>query len=122
MKETKVFYSFLLILVGVFVLVYYSRYIFPIMRHDEYFVDGNGEIHNKDCPYKSVPWFTKKASKYDFIKQKGQVCCNECFSRYDEEKMDALHQFNVEDRISFLRANGAPQEYIDNELSHYAID
>lgn len=56
------------------------------------------------------------------MKMKGQKYCNECFLIYDEEKMDALHQFNVEQRISFLRGHGASQEYIDNELNHYSTD
>lgn len=122
MSDSKIYYLFLLILFGVCALVHYSRTIFPIMDYDEYFVDKYGTIHNKDCSYKSVPWFTKKESKYDFIKKKGQKYCQECISSFDEEKMEDLHQLNVEHRILYLRSRGATQEYIDKELERYADD
>lgn len=64
------------------------------MDDDEYFVDKNSIIHNNCCPYKSVPWFTAKKSKYDFIQREDQQFCKECFSNKEIQKMMQLNEFN----------------------------
>lgn len=122
MGDTKAYCLFVLVLFGIGEFATNFRTIFPIMDYDEYFVDKYGTIHNKNCPYKSVPWFTKKEPKYDIMRKKGQRYCNECVSAFDEGKMEDLHLFNVENRMSYLRSRGATQEYIDKELNKYADD
>lgn len=118
--KMKAYLLFLSSLLVISFFYNYSHTIFPVMEYDEYFVDENGVIHNKSCQYRSVPWFTTKPNKYDFIKMKGQEFCDECFSRLEISKMNMLHEYNIQERINHLKGSGAPEEYIDNELERYA--
>ena len=119
MKYSKAYGLFLFALaVGIAVMSCADR-IFPVMSDDEYFVDENGIIHNNRCPYRHVPWFTSKKSKYDFMKETEQEFCNECFTHEEERKMMLLHGINLNNEALRLERLGASEEYINERLMKY---
>lgn len=119
MSDRKVYYTFLVVLFVGLTIASCAHTIFPIMRHDEYFVDENETIHNKNCPYKSIPWFTSKPSKYDFMKMPQQEFCRECFIDEEIDKLMTIHDCNIENEISRLKRVGADEEYIKTKLGKY---
>lgn len=122
MKDSRTYYLFLGILVFVVIVCSYVHTIFPVMDDDEYFVDENNVIHNTPCPYKGVPWFTKKQSKYEFIKNGDWEFCNECFSEDEISKLMMLHECNIELYIDNLLHKGASTEYIDSKLEEMKLE
>lgn len=88
------------------------------MGDDKYFVDKYGNIHGDNCPYKSIPWFSKKYSKYDILIKKDQEICRECLL-YEEDKLWELHYINLELRKKYLRINGATEDYIEKKMQEY---
>lgn len=122
MSDTKVYAIFILALLAVATIIGYSHTIFPVMDDDEFFVDKNDVIHNGGCPYKGVPFFTTKRSKYEFIKERDWVFCNECFSKAEISKLMMLHDCNVEVFIDRLQKAGASTEYIDNRLEEMGLE
>lgn len=119
MSDRKVYYAFLIVLFGGLIITSCARTIFPIMGYDEYFVDENEIIHNKNCPYKNAPWFTNKPSKYDFMKMPQQKFCRECFIDEEINKLMMIHDCNIENEISRLERAGADEEYIKTKLEKY---
>lgn len=116
--ESKTFCKIICILVIVVTIISNVSFIFPFMSDDEYFVDKYGNIHGDKCPYKEVPWFTQKHSKYDIIIKSDQEICRECLL-YEEDKLMELHYINIEEEIKGLQLNGADDEYIENRLKQY---
>ena len=88
------------------------------MGYDKYFIDEYGYIHGKNCPYRKVPWFTKKHSKYDILIEKEQEICRECLF-LEEDKLWELHSINLELKQSSLRYNGASEDYIQKKIKLY---
>lgn len=121
-NDTKVYILFVCALCVVAIIVANAHTILPVMDDDEFFVDENKMIHNKHCPYKSVPWFAEKKSKYDFIKLADWDFCDECFSKNEISKLMTLHHCNVELYIERLHRNGATEEYIDNRLKEMKLE
>lgn len=117
-SDTKTYFKFLGILAIVVIITSNASFIFPFMGDDKYFVDKNGFIHDNHCPYKEVPWFTHKHSKYDFIMKTDQEICRECLL-LEEDKLMQLHYINIEEEIKRLLLNGADDEYIKNRLKTY---
>lgn len=118
MTDAKTYYKFFVILAVVAILIYLLPTILPIMDDDEYFVDKNGIIHGDNCPYKSVPWFTQKYSKYNILIKQDQEICKECLLP-EEDKLWDLHYINLELKNLSLRRNGAPEDYIKQKLKLY---
>lgn len=119
MSERKTFYKFLTLLILELIIVSNAHTIFPIMNDYEYFVDKNDIIHNNACPYRSVPWFTRKQSKYVFMKTHRQEFCNECFIDDEIGKLMIIHYCNIKNEISRLKRYGADEEYIRTTLEKY---
>ena len=117
-NDTKTYLKFLCILAIVVIIIFGASFIFPFMSDDEYFVDKYGNIHGNKCPYKEVPWFTTKHSKYDLIIKSDQEICKECLL-YEEDKLMELHYINIEEEIKGMQLNGADDEYIENRLKQY---
>jgi len=112
-------WKYVLLVFGIIVILEFPyTTVFPIMGEDEYFVDEYGCIHDKHCPYKDVPWFTVKHRKYDFIRMKGQDICKECLL-LEEEKLNTLHEINIEREVLRLKRAGASDDYINNKLEQY---
>lgn len=88
------------------------------MDDDEYFIDEYGNIHGDNCPYKSIPWFTKKYSKYDILIKEDQEICSECLL-FEEDKLYMLHRVNLKDEILRLKRGGATEDYIKNRMQEY---
>lgn len=122
MSDTKVYAIFVIALFVVAAIIGYGYIIFPVMDDDEYFVDKNDVIHNNRCPYRDVPFFTTKRSKYEFIKEGDWVFCNECFSKDEISKLMMLHDCNVELYIDRLQKAGASTEYIEKELEKMGLE
>ncbi len=122
MSDTKVYAIFILALLAVATIIGYSHTIFPVMDDDEFFVDKNDVIHNNRCPYKEVPFFTTKRSKYEFIKERDWGFCNECFSKDEVSKLMMMHECNVKMYIDRLQRAGASTEYIDNKLEEMGLE
>ncbi len=118
MSDTKVYFSFLGILLAGYLLIANSTTIFPFMDDDEYFVDEQENIHGCNCPYRSTPWFTRKHSKYDILIEKDQEICRECLL-YEEDKLWELHYINLELKEKSLKINGASEDYIKNKMQEY---
>lgn len=119
MNDKKVYYSFIVFVIAIITVMSYARAIFPIMQYDEYFIDKNGIIHNKSCPYKSIPWFSKKFSKYDFMKENQQEFCNECFIDEEIEKLMILSEINLDNEALRLKQAGASDDYIITKLAKH---
>lgn len=119
MSDKKVYYTFLGFLAVVIAVMSYARVIFPIMGDAEYFVDKNNIIHNKNCPYKNVPWFTAKHNKYNFIKETEQEFCDECFLDEEVYKLKVLSEINLADEALRLERAGASKDYIETKLGKY---
>lgn len=119
MSGKKVYYIFFAILVVGLIITSYARTIFPIMGYDEFFVDENEIIHNKSCPYKDIPWFTKKQGKYDFMKEPQQEFCRECFLDEEIDKLLMIHDYNIKNEELRLKRAGANEEYIKAKLGEY---
>lgn len=117
-SDTKTYFKFLGILAIVVIITSNASFIFPFMGDDKYFVDKNGFIHDNHCPYKEVPWFTHKHSKYNILIKADQEICHECLL-FEEDKLIMLHCANIEHFVFCLRANGAPEGYIENKLKDY---
>ena len=94
------------------------HFVLPIMEDDEYFVDENCIIHSDNCPYKGVPWFAQKFSKYEILIKKGEEICNECLLQ-EEDKLWDLHYINLELLEKFYRRNGANEKYIEQKLNQF---
>ena len=92
--------------------LYNASDIFPIMSENEYFVDKDNFVHNKNCPINSVPWFQTKWQKYDFLAERSWTFCSYCIDTKEQAKLICLHNCNLNIRIGYLRAAGAPNEYI----------
>ena len=114
----KKYIIFLVIIVGIIIVFSNLSTILPIMDNDEYFIDENNIIHGSDCPYKNVPWFTTKHSKYNLLLRKDQEICRDCLL-FEEEKLWELHYINIDLRIKELRANGATENYIEKKMQEY---
>lgn len=121
MSDRKTYFIFLSVLASIMIFVSYAHTIFPVMDDDEFFVDKYGTIHGKYCPYKDVPWFTQKHSKYDILMKNDQDICNECLL-HEKSKLYTLHAFNFKEKILQLKREGAPEEYISNTMEEYWID
>lgn len=118
-SDSKVYYTFLVLLFSGLIIASYAHTIFPTMGDDDFFVDKNEVIHNKRCPYKNVPWFTNKPSKYDFIKKIEWKFCKECFSEIEIEKLMMIHEYNLDiEEVRLIKA-GADDEYINNKMKQY---
>ena len=118
MNNTKTYIAFIGILFIVVAIVCSSPTILPVMDDDEYFVDENGVIHGESCPYRDVPWFTKKHSKYDILIMEDQEICRECLF-LEDDKLMMLHDINIEKEISRLKRAGASEEYISDKMKKY---
>lgn len=116
--DVKTYFKFLCILAIVAIIISNASFIFPFMGDDMYFVDKYSNIHGNKCPYKEVPWFTKKHNKYNIIIKSDQEICRECLL-YEEDKLMELHYINIEEEIKRLKRSGAPDEYIENRLKQY---
>lgn len=92
----------LIVLVLIVVCEFPYKTVFPFMSDDEYFIDKYGNIHGNNCPYKGVPWFTRKFSKYDLILLKDQEICRECLLP-EEDKLNTLHEINMEEEALRLK-------------------
>lgn len=114
----KQYFAFLGILLGILILYSNASTILPIMDDDEYFVDDCGIIHGSNCPYKNIPWFTTKHSKYEILIKADQDICKECLL-LEEEKLWNLHSVNIELLENRLIRNGASDDYIDCEIEKY---
>ena len=117
-SDGAVYFTFLVVLASIILLVCQLPTILPVMSDDKYFVDKYGNIHGDNCPYKSIPWFSKKYSKYDILIKKDQEICRECLL-YEEDKLWELHYINLELRKKYLRINGATEDYIEKEMQEY---
>ena len=92
MKDTI---KYIGLIISIIILFEWGSTIFPFMNDNEYFVDKYGNIHGYNCPYKGVPWFTRKHSKYDILIEKNQQICRECLL-HEEDKIWDLHYTNLE--------------------------
>lgn len=117
-SDGAVYFTFLAVLACITLLVCQLQTILPVMGDDKYFVDKYGNIHGDNCPYKSIPWFSKKYSKYDILIKKDQEICRECLL-YEEDKLWELHYINLELRKKYLRINGATEDYIEKKMQEY---
>lgn len=122
MSDTKVYVIFVCALFVVSFIIGNAHTIFPVMDDDEYFVDENDVIHNGQCPYRSVPMFTKKRSKYDFVKNGDWTFCNECFSDEEIGTLMMLHDRNLKLYIERLEKLGASDGYIFNKLNKMNLE
>lgn len=118
-SDNKVYYTFLAVLFIALIVVSNAHTIFPIMGDDDFFVDKNNVIHNKRCPYRDVPWFTIKPSKYDFMKKVEWEFCRECFSKFEIEKLMMIHEYNLDMEEARLINAGADDEYINDKMQVY---
>ena len=118
MDDLKAYLSFFGVIALVVVLSANISSILPIMDDDEYFVDEYGNIHGNGCPYMSVPWFTRKSSKYDILIKNDEKICGECLL-LEEDKLMWLHNLNLDAERLRLERAGAPDEYIENKLMLY---
>lgn len=110
-----------IVILGILV-VQFGGFIFPAMSDEECFQDEYGRLHNNNCPYKSVPWFTQKQGKMNLLIEKGTTFCAECFSNSDVEKCVYCHMLNLEELESRYYNSEYSQEYIENSLSQYDED
>ena len=110
---------FVIILLTLMVIINNAKTILPIMNDDEFFVDENNIIHNTSCPYKHVPWFTKKQSKYKFLKYPEWEFCDDCFRDSEIEKLEIINSYNKDILIEFLKVNGASNKEIEDKLQRY---
>lgn len=117
-SDIKIYFIIIGVILLLCILFSNMHTILPIIDDDEYFVDEYGNIHGESCPYKSVPWFTTKHSKYNILIIKGQKICRECLL-LEEDKLLILHDVNVENEINRLRRAGASEEYINNKIDIY---
>ena len=117
-NDTKTYLKFLCILAIVVIIISGASFIFPFMSDDEYFVDKYGNIHGNKCPYKEVPWFTTKHSKYDILIEEEQEICDECLF-IEKDKLIMIHFANIEELVLCLRINGAPEDYIEKRIKTY---
>lgn len=93
--------------------------IFPVMEDDQYFIDDYNQIHNNKCPYKSVPWFTEKRNKYDFIKHKNWRFCKECFSDEEIDKLYVISDYNIDIFVTRLQNMGCKDDYINEKIKDF---
>ena len=102
----------------VIVVVMFSKFIFPTMDDDEYFVK-NYTIHNNHCEFVKVPWFKVKYKKYDFIKEKDINFCSTCFDETDSKKMKNISKMNIEDLMWRYKSHGYSKAYVMNKYKQY---
>lgn len=121
MEGSKAYALFLLALTAIAITIHSLPTILPIMDDDEYYVDKNGVLHDKYCPYSKIPWFTQKHSKYDILIEADQTLCMECLS-YDEDKLYVLHKLNLRNEITRMRLGQLPEEEIRAEILKYKTD
>ena len=118
LSDGQLYFTVVGIICSIALFAYLSHTIFPFMDDDEYFIDKYGCIHGKNCPRKSVPWFTIKHSKYDFLIEEEQEICSDCLY-LEEEKLMMLHKINLKEEILRLKRIGVQEDYIKSELRKY---
>lgn len=113
--------KYILFVVGMVIAVNHAsifHFILPIMDSDEYFVDNNC-IHRKGCPYKGIPCFTKKHSKYNILIEREQYLCDECMSDDEKRKLWKLHDFNKYEFAKYLMKEELSADEIKSYLEKY---
>lgn len=118
MNNNKSAYVILSMVVLIIVVVLFSKFIFPTMDDDEYFVRSY-TIHNNHCDFAKIPWFTVKHKKYDFIKEKGIDFCSTCFDETDSKKMKNISKMNIEDLMWRYKSHGYSKAYLMNKYKQY---
>ena len=119
LKSLLVWILFNFVIASPLFFSHYGHFIFPIMDKDEYFIDNNNFIHNDNCHCRSVPWFTEKHKKYDFLKEHNYYFCSVCFTADEKDKMYVIHKMNIIEMIYSLIRAGAPDDYIEKKLKKY---
>lgn len=119
MKSTLLYISVVLSMVILYEL---GGTIFPIMSNSECFQDDLGCLHNKNCPYKSTPWFIKKQKKINILLKKGTTFCRECFSKPDISKCVYCHKINLDKLIYNYDHSNYSNAYIRKRIEMYETD
>ena len=116
LKGSLVYTALIILLI---VLVKCGGTIFPIMSESECFQDEYACLHNNNCPYRSVPWFTIKEKKLSLLIKKDIKFCRECFSDSDVKKCVYCHRINLDNLIKRYNHSRCSKQYIKNRIEMY---